>query len=377
MRIASFNVENMFRRPRAMNQATWADGRQVLERFAELQNLFEKSEYTDSDRAQMASLLNALGLDKSDESQWVFLRRTRGSLLKRGAAGITVVGSGRADWIGWLELKVEAVDETATRNTARVIADVNADLLVVIEAESRPALARFNDDVLKKLPKNHYGPNGRWSYAHAMLIDGNDDRGIDVGLYAKAGFDIASMRSHVDDLRTKTSRVFSRDCPEFWIDTPGGNKIVVLANHFKSKGYGDPAESDATRKAQAKRVAEIYLAAKSVTPYVVIAGDLNDTPDSKPLAPLLKATDLQDASASPNVPADGWSGTYGPTGREKIDYLLCSPEVFDLIGTGGVHRAGVWHAPKAKKPWPLYDTLTKPTEAASDHAALWIDIDLP
>jgi hypothetical protein len=31
-----------------------------------------------------------------------------------------------------------------------------------------------------------------------------------------------------------------------------------MVNHLKSKGYGSPASSNARRKAQAKRVREIY-----------------------------------------------------------------------------------------------------------------------
>ena len=35
-----------------------------------------------------------------------------------------VIANGRGDWIGWLELKREAVNEDATRNTARVVGDI-------------------------------------------------------------------------------------------------------------------------------------------------------------------------------------------------------------------------------------------------------------
>ena len=83
------------------------------------------------------------------------------------------------------------MNEEATRNTARVINDIDADVLGVIEAESRPALVRFNDNIIKAQGGN--------PYAHAMLIDGNDDRGIDVGLYAREGYEIVAIRSHVDD----------------------------------------------------------------------------------------------------------------------------------------------------------------------------------
>ena len=38
------------------------------------------------------------------------------------------MAGGREDWVGWLELKTERVNEIATQNTARVIKEVNADV---------------------------------------------------------------------------------------------------------------------------------------------------------------------------------------------------------------------------------------------------------
>ena len=55
--------------------------------------------------------------------------------------------------------------------------DVKADVLGVVEADNRIALQLFSELPLKKV-------NGK-PYEHVMLIDGNDDRGIDVGLLTK------------------------------------------------------------------------------------------------------------------------------------------------------------------------------------------------
>ncbi|MFA9202266.1 MAG: endonuclease/exonuclease/phosphatase family protein, partial [Candidatus Nanopelagicaceae bacterium] len=85
-----------------------------------------------------------LGLRDDDESHYVLLRQNRGRLIKRSRSSAPeIVANGRGDWIGWLELKTEAVNEIATRMTARVIKDVNADILAVVEAEDRIALKHF------------------------------------------------------------------------------------------------------------------------------------------------------------------------------------------------------------------------------------------
>jgi hypothetical protein len=57
MRLASYNVENLFARPVAMNQDSWAKGRQALEDHAELNQLFGKAAYSAADKARMLVLL--------------------------------------------------------------------------------------------------------------------------------------------------------------------------------------------------------------------------------------------------------------------------------------------------------------------------------
>lgn len=381
MRIGAFNVENLFERARALNQDEWMDepgvdpsrwsaGRKALDAYAKLNALLRKSAYSATDKAAIVDQLKVLGLEKSDESKLVILRKNRGTLLKRPkSGGVEIVANGRDDWIGWLELKKEPVDEVATQNTARVLKAINADIVVVVEAEHRISLCRFNEQVLE-------GVGGR-PYDQIMLIDGNDERGIDVGLMTRSSATIESVRSHVDD-KVGKEPIFSRDCPEFHLQLASGERLVVLANHLKSKGYGGAAQSNARRSAQAARIREIYdgLRADGVD-YVAVAGDFNDTPDSAPLASLLaNGSDLQDISAHPSFNDGGRPGTYAnSTKGNKIDYILLSPALFAKVTAGGVDRRGVWGG-KNGTLWPIFPEMTSAHQAASDHAAIWADVAL-
>jgi endonuclease/exonuclease/phosphatase family metal-dependent hydrolase len=370
MRIATYNVENLFDRAKVMNQQTWEQGRKVLTDFAALNRLLGKLTYTAADKARMVALLERLGLEKSDQSKFVILRRNRGKLLKRPqAGGIEIVAGGRADWAGSLELLEEPVDEEAMRNTARVIRDVKADILAVVEAEHRPGLCVFNETLLKFV--------GGVPYPAVMLIDGNDQRGIDVGILTNDAFSIERMKSHVDDRTADGDHVFSRDCPEYWIRTAAGNELIVLVNHFKSKGFGSPATSNARRREQAARVAEIYEGLRSDGhAMIAVVGDFNDTPDSDPLAPLLGNTDLEDIFTHPKFEDDGHPGTFGlANASNKIDYILLSPKLVEKVEGGGVFRKGVWPGVHPKR-WEVYDELARPEDAASDHAAVWADLDV-
>lgn len=370
MRLAVYNVENLFDRARAMNLDSWEEGRPVLERFARLSGLLGQPSYSDSDKKSMVRLLVELGLDKSDTGPFVILRRNRGSLLKRSrTGGVEIVAQGRADWVGALELRDEPIDEHAMRNTARVIGDLGADVLGIVEAESRPVLSAFNRSIIPAV--------GGGAFRHVMLIDGNDERGIDVGLMSGADFPIGAMRSHVDDRTPDGDVIFSRDCPEFQIAVPGGTRLVVMVNHLKSKGYGSQASSNARRETQARRIAQIYRSlVEEGENHVAVIGDLNDTPDSDPLKPLLKDTSLKDVFEHPAFDDGGYPGTYGACkAADKLDYILLSPALHDRIKAGGVIRKGMWPGVRPRK-WPVYDELTRPQEAGSDHAALWVDIAL-
>jgi endonuclease/exonuclease/phosphatase family metal-dependent hydrolase len=387
MKIAAFNVENLFDRAAALGADDPDTRRDVLDAHAELNKLFENLIYSAADKARMLELLTLLGLMGSDEGldrdaplrDFVRIRKTRGQLIRRprdAAAPREIVADGRGDWVGWAELKTEPVDEQAMLNTARVIADLAPDILAVVEAESRPVLKKFHDILSARLGVPQH-------FAHIMVIDGNDDRGIDVGLGTAKGFPIGAVTSNVDLMMTATEPVFSRDCPDYIVTTPSGARLHVLPNHFKSKFGGNDDTTKKKRLAQANAAADIYRALRAAgQDNVIILGDLNDTPDSAELAPLLTGTDLQDVSTHPAFTEFQYhAGTGGrgigtfDTGRDnlKIDYILLSPALFAKVKLGGIFRKGAW---TASDRWDMYPTLTREVHAASDHHAIWAEIDI-
>ncbi len=368
MKIASYNVENLFDRAKALNEDS-PEASRIVKLESELNTLFSKPVYTDADKARMLKIMADLGILKTDEGPYVLLRKIRGQFIKRPRTGQPeIIATGREDWVGWVEHKMVHVNETAIMNTGRVIRDVDADIVAVIEAEHRVALKQFSDYVLAKV-------NGQ-PYPNVMLIDGNDDRGIDVGIMTKRGYPIGLMRSHIHDLDSENRPVFSRDCPEYCVHTPQGEQIWVLPNHYKSKFGGNDGPSQSKRREQAARTAAIYeelLASGHQN--IVVLGDLNDTPESAPLQPLL-ATSLKDISAHPSFDTGSYPGrgTFGG-GRdsEKIDYLLLSPALYARIIRCGLFRKGAWPGKNPK--WEVYPELTKELHVASDHHVVWVELE--
>jgi endonuclease/exonuclease/phosphatase family metal-dependent hydrolase len=364
MKLVSYNVENLFARARAMNEVDPRQGTRAIEGTVRLNQLFSRSTYTPRVKLEILRLLKSLGLDEADDGgDYAILRQNKGKLVKRPRnKPVEVVANGRSSWIGWVELKTEDVNEVATRATAHTIRDLRPDVLGVVEAESRPALVRFAEGVL--------AAGGAKPFEHIMLIDGNDQRGIDVGVMLAKGYDIVSMESHVDD-EDREGRIFSRDCAAYTIRTPKRNSMVIIMNHLKSKISG----GDAIRLRQAKRVKSIYEKLRhDGHELVAVMGDMNDTPDSAPLAPLIKETDLKDIAEHPHFDNGGRRGTYGNgAAGEKIDYILLSPKLFAKVTKGGIFRMGVWGG-KNGTLFPHYPEITRAEEAASDHAAIWAEV---
>jgi endonuclease/exonuclease/phosphatase family metal-dependent hydrolase len=367
MKIAAFNVENLFDRPKAFNLEDHERGAAITDAVAEFNVLINKEVYEPADKARMLVLIELLKLTATNPA-FVIFRKIRGALWKKPRNGpLEIVANGRADWVGWVELKTEPNNAVAVMNSGRVIKEVGADILAVIEAEDRVALMQFSDQVLRKL--------GGEPYDEIMLIDGNDSRGIDVGLMVTNGYSVGLMRSHIADILPNGERVFSRDCPEYQVITPSGESIWVLPNHFKSKFGGNDRGSIAKRAAQAARTAEIYEALRARgEDKIVVLGDFNDTPDSAPLQRLLAQTDLKEITDHPKFSPGTFSGigTYATgTKSHKIDYLLLSPALFARVTAAGLFRKGAW---SASKRWEMFPELDRHIHAASDHHLIWAEI---
>ncbi len=379
--VASFNVENLFARPRAFKAETSSLGAQVLADYREFNALIDKASYTDADRDRLRDLLLAVDVyhrndhgairrKLSRNPAWAWLRKNRGRFDREPTdptLDVAVEATGRGDWIGWLELATEAVDETGTRMTAQVIADIDADVLAIVEAEDRPSLLRLNHVLLDD------------RYRHLMLVDGNDERGIDVGILTKKGYPIEQIRSNVD-AEDAGGSIFSRDCCEYVIGTPSGEVLHVLVNHFKSQSGG----GGSLRFRQAAKVREIVDALVADGEHVIVLGDLNEGPPAvgqppanlatlfDPAGPLVSCFDL------PGFDVGDRPGTYAPCGlRDRLDYVLLSRSLEPAFLTGRVLRKGVW-GDRVSRPtaWETYPEMTESVHQASDHGALVVELDL-
>ncbi len=215
--------------------------------------------------------------------------------------------------------------------TARMISALDADVLGVEEVENRRVLEALNRELSQPYP-------------YVELLEGNDYRGIDVGILSR--FPIVAACSH--RLRPLDSmHRFARDFPVFRIRLAEGEEIAVSVVHFKSK-RGKKKVSDAWRRAEAEGARRVLGELHEREPELpmVVMGDFNDTRDARTLAPLM--TWLKDQTAK--IPTE--ERVTFPRGKrgEQIDFILTT--------------AG-WESKKAG--------IVADPASPSDHRPVWAD----
>ena len=365
-RLATYNVENLFGRAKVLNFAKHGTGDEKMVKIAELQSILEKDIYSTADRNHAGRLYDELrsfigyNILRSEIGFYLFRRHDADG--DRQKETYRLAPKRRDQWQGFLTYKRDTFSDEASRQTARVIREVNADVLCINEVESRPVLDNFNADCLDHL------------YPYNILIDCKTDRrGIDVGIYSK--HPIGSVRTSIFATDDEGKAIFSRDCLEVEILTQQG-PVYLLANHLKSKFRG----GDDKRKAQAQEVRRILGERYDLkTQRVAVLGDLNDTPDSDPLSPLIGMHGLTDVLASSAGPPADRRWTYRFEDEfNQIDYILVSKPLAAAVTGAAIERRGM--PPEAldgsNASVQSFPGITSWRNAGSDHAAVFADFNL-
>jgi hypothetical protein len=359
MRVASYNVENLFSRPVVLNMKSNDKAAEILAKIAEFTKLLELESYS-SKKKRIEELYDEIGRFIE-----INIRASKvGHNIITENQGL--IAKGRSDWDGFIDLKRERFSDEQIKFTGKVIKTVKADVQCFVEVESADTLKRFNTDILDSV------------YSDRLVVDGNDPRGIDVGLAAKKQFPIITAKTNVF-ARDNLGTIFSRDCLEIEIAASAKKRIHLLVNHFKAKDR-TPTESNRKRKRQSVEVSRILRQRYDLkSDFVIVAGDLNDEPDSDPIAPLTATPNLLNIWDLVGRPeADRWTYYYGADKQfNKIDYLFVSKAPSGKVKEAGIERRGMFDLAKLtngkEKSFPGLDNWKL---AGSDHAAVWADFDI-
>lgn len=286
--------------------------------------------------------------------------------------------------------------------TALAIRQARPDIALLQEVESLQALRRFHDLYLTR--------QGAAAMPHMAVMDGNDSRGIDVGVLSR--HPLASMTSHKDltlrelyaggfeweryglsrqrfahdrMLGDPELRVFRRDCLEVQLEVSGGRRLVLFNCHFKAIDP-DRRQTRPFRLAESfavRHLIETRCRAQGIENWIV-AGDFNDFyhRDGAPLEghglqPLLESGLVVDPMERlPKL--ERWTHFYpGDRTYNQLDFLLLSPALAqrNVDALPEPIRQGLpYRAERAKG--PRFPRVGWDRPKASDHSPVVIELEV-
>ena len=269
------------------------------------------------------------------------------------------------------ELAFDILNDTEKQITGRVIRELDADILCLVEVEGMAILERFNASFLAKL-----------KYRHRILIDGNDPRHIDVAVLSRHPVVAVRTNRHLRNAKN-TAALFPRDCLEvdFAVAVGDGETrhLTVLVNHFTSMMDGR-AGSRPRRLEQVQKVIEIVEArfGPALDANFAVVGDFNDYMEgATALSGLVDHPQLVNGLDRSPV-NERWTHYFAKGGDyRQLDYVLLG-RAFDQRAGNPVPttlRKGLpWRADEY--PGPRYEEVGENKPKASDHVPLAVDIPL-
>ena len=369
MKIASINIQNIFHRDKSLIQSSL--NKCVTDWISELDALMRGGSKSERDTERIRELSFLLGFERVEPHAYGILRKRNGGLyLKECNFSQEGRASEESQWRGWIPLRTLPIWNASVRNKARMIAEADPDILIVQEVEEKAALDLFNNNYLPEF--------GIQPFERTLVLEGNEARGLGMGIMAKNGYRLDTVKSHATEKDWEGGPLFGSDCQEYGIVTPDVKLMYVISVQFSE-------DDERRRKRQAEYVAALYESKiADGEEHILICGTLNDASYSDSLSPLVRETDLRDISKYTyfNVDIDeGKDASYFRMGayqkgvniRQK-DYLLLSPTLFKGLTETGLNRKAMWPERRAK--WPLYPSVQKREQAASRHPLLWANIQI-
>src|SRR5690606_12319106 len=261
MKIATLNIENLYHRDKGMIRKD--PSKCVADWVSELDSLIPRIRKSENDMDRIRELSFLLGFGKFNKDLYGVLRKRQGNLyLKLGEVGKEMRASELTDRNGWIALSTVDIDRRSTSTKARLIAETDADILLLQEVEDKASLVDFNNTYLRE---SHILP-----YDQVMVLEGNDNRGLSLGIMLKNGYRLDTVKTHGIYSTPGIGPLFDIDCQEYGIKTPKGENLYILSTQFSAD---DPAK----RKLQAGKVSAIYEKMRADgKDLILVCGTLND-----------------------------------------------------------------------------------------------------
>ncbi|MDX1760731.1 MAG: hypothetical protein R3218_01115 [Christiangramia sp.] len=368
MKVASFNMENIFFRDERLIKRNVSNC--LSSWMTEFENLMSRESRHQKNYVRLRELSFLLGFNQSALEPYVILRRKAGQLyMRRRTSELEIKAHAATGWNGWIKLCSRPIDEIAVRNKARLISEVNPDVLIVQEVEDRQSLLDFNEIYLPEEVR----------FSNVYVLGGNDSMGRELGILTKSSVNISCAKNYADKVTANGQNLFELDFQEFNLVDAKGDPILVMSACMAEKEIGSE-KADLHRKLQAEAIAMIYEKRRGEGfKKIIVAGTFNVPSYCATLSPLLQGTDLKEIKKhkSFNVDFDnGKDAGYYSLGAyrkgvntKQQDYLLLSPALFERVENSGLNRKGIF--PGKKDQFHSFPTVMSEQTQASSHPLTW------
>lgn len=270
------------------------------------------------------------------------------------------------------DAEVKPVEEL--EGVAKAITESDPDMIVLEEVEGLAAIQRFSEDYLG----NTY---------EAMSVDGNDERGIQIGFLVKRDLPLnITLESHKDatwEENGQTKKLFSRDAPALVVrrktDSSDAMPVLVFIGvHGKSqRDRGNDKRSVQLRTAQYEEVGRIidgYQATYGKDVPLMVGGDFNidvrTEDDVKAVrARLLDPFDIKGIKGEARM-THTFHPRGGSTSSHQLDAVFVSPSLKQSVEQVVVYR----YKDENGNQKPLPNSFEERSQNPSDHFPVMVTI---
>src|SRR5690606_11480467 len=110
---------------------------------------------------------------------------------------------------------------------AKLIGEINADVLILQEVEDRASLLDFNEIYLMEYMERPYN--------QILVLEGNDSKGLAMGIMTKNGYQVDTLKCHSSLAYVGEIPVFGSECQEYALIAPQGETFHILSAQFSKE----------------------------------------------------------------------------------------------------------------------------------------------
>ncbi len=364
MKIATYNIQNIFRRDKRLLQNHLLESMKTWMKEFEILRL--KARRTEAEYETMRELAPLLDFDNRLSISYLEKQKQIGDFYIEESKRITE----KKDSLSNTQNTTRGIHQSVIRNKTKAILEVNPDVLFLQEVENRASLLAFNKQYLDN------------EYTQGYCIETNDKQSRHLGVLLKDGYTVLSIKSHSSDLDHRGKYLFNFDLQEYEIAAPSGNIVWVLNTHLREQ-LKPEKKSKFIRKLQVEKIIEVYNDhIKKGHQNIIILGSFNVPSYDSSIVPLIDHKDLKQITKHLTFSATldkGKDGSYGSMQGYKMgvnlkqqDYILLSSNLFKNIKESGLNRNYIF--PKTALQWTTSKSLKSHCQMASNHPILFFKI---